>query len=80
MYSRQLVILFVNENGTAEKVGINQINPRNIKSNFELVLYKPIEPYLSSFESTNLWDDASNYEDLSAVNMPIHFVSSLCKI
>ena len=53
MYSRQLVILFVNENGTAEKVGINQINPRNIKSNFELVSYTSIKPYLSSFEIQN---------------------------
>ena len=40
MYSRQLVILFVNENGTAEKVGINQINPLNIGSNFELGFLK----------------------------------------
>ena len=50
MYSRQLVILFVNENGTAEKVGINQINPQNIESTFVLVSYKLIKPYLSGFE------------------------------
>ena len=32
MYSRQLVILFVNENVTAQKAGINQVNPPNIES------------------------------------------------
>ena len=44
MYSRQLVILFVNENGTAEKVGINKINPPNIEWIFVLVFYKLIKP------------------------------------
>ena len=47
-----LVILFVNENGTAEKVGINQINPPNVESILVLVSYKLIKPYLSSFECT----------------------------
>ena len=43
---------FVNKNGTAEKDGINQINPTNIESIFVLVSYKLIKPYLSRFECT----------------------------
>ena len=46
------VILLVNENGTAEKFGINQNNPPDIECIFVLVSYKPIKPCLSSFEST----------------------------
>ena len=80
MYSRQLVILFVNENGTAEKVGINQTNPQNIESTFVLVSYKLIKPYLSGFECIKALGYASTDEDLSAVNTPTQFVSSLCKI
>ena len=50
MYSRQLVILFVNENGVSEKVGINEIHPQNIESTFMLVSYELIKPYISGFE------------------------------
>ena len=54
MYSRQMVILFVNENGTAEKVGIHQINPQNIwiilwACSFKI---KTNQAILNSFEST----------------------------
>ena len=41
-----------NENGTAEKVGINQMNPLNIESTFVSVSYKLIKPYLNGFERT----------------------------
>ena len=55
MNSRQLVILFENENDTAANVGIYHINRPNI---FVLVSYKPIKPY--SFKVQILRDNASN--------------------
>ena len=78
MYSRQLVILFVNENGTAEKVGINQIYPANIVSIFVLLCWS--SHIRTALNALKLWDNASTDEDLSAVNMPIKFVSSLLGI
>ena len=55
MYSWQLVILYVNENCTAGKVHINQINPPNIEWIFVLVSDKLIKSYLSSFECPKTW-------------------------
>ena len=65
--------MFVDESGTAEKVGMNQFNPQNIEFIFVLVSHEPIKPHISSFKSTKN-DDAFNDEDLSAVTMPIRFV------
>ena len=62
-----MVILFVNENGTAEKAGINQINPQNIEYFYA--------SFVKAYQAISSAD-----KDLSAVHMSIQFVTSLCKI
>ena len=77
MYSRQLVILFVNENGTAEKVGTMHHNAPNIESIFCLFVIKQTSYISAALKVQKLWDNASNDEDLSAVNMLIQFAAAV---
>ena len=58
---------FVNKNGTAEKVGINQINPTNIECIFVLVSYKLIKPISADLNVQKLPDNAYNDDHLSAL-------------
>ena len=70
MYSRQLVILFVNENRTAEKGWINQT-----LNEFLCFLINYSSHISAALNAQKLCENASDDEDLSAVNMPIQFVS-----
>ena len=58
---------FVNKNGTAEKDGINQINPTNIECIFVLVSYKLIKPISADLNVQKLPDNAYNDDHLSAL-------------